>query len=629
MIHGVIAIGGQAATRHSESIAAACTGRGITEDAVRLAQPAHGVALAYYTHYKTSGYKELSPACTGQQDIAVVFTGQIYNQHELEGQLQGAAATANTTELVLQLYRKFGHDFVNRLNGKFAFAIWDRNLGQVTLGRDRLGIEPLYYYCDGETLVFASETGPITRFLNNSPDIHFPSLCKFLLFGYNPGLDTFYSGVRKVRPGYLVHCRDDGSVEPERYWKLSYSEVMQADEETVCEELREYLQRAVSIRMTGSEPYGVFVSGGMDSSSVLGLASRNREGRPYTFSYRCGGESFDESPYARCMAESVNSIHSEIEYRPDDVLSMRRIVEHMDEPFCDVGINIATFLLGNAAHEEAAYVLTGDGGDELFAGHPVYEADKIARFIDPIPGILKQPALYLAGLLPDSDKKKNLTVKLKRFSESISYPPELLSHRWRIYYRPADLEGLLTRDANAEIAGTDLYDDMTSRNREADGRDFLSNSLYSDYHTVMDFYLRRNDINRGVGLETRYPMLDHELVEYCARIPMDMKIRGWFDNKYIFRKSMEPVLPHRIVHREDKLGHSIPLKNWLRDDRKVREFVLDHLTESTLLKRGWLNPARVNDMVKRHMDKRCNNSHRLWTLAVLEMWLREHVDTGT
>jgi asparagine synthase (glutamine-hydrolysing) len=145
----------------------------------------------------------------------------------------------------------------------------------------------------------------------------------------------------------------------------------------------------------------------------------------------------------------------------------------------------------------------------------------------------------------------------------------------------------------------------------------------------MDFYLRRNDINRVFGLETRYPMLDHELVEFCARIPLKLKIQGWFDTKYIFRKSMEPVLPHKIVHREDKLGHSIPLKNWLREVPQVKDFVLDHLSEETIRKRGYFNVAYINRLISDHMSKKRNNSHRLWTLAVLEMWLREHVDNTT
>ena len=608
-----------------EDFESACRVRNSIEGAVNTEYPNQSVAFANLPSLKTNSYRNLAPVCSSDKSLAVVFSGQIYNKNELARAIDSDAHNdTNLASLVLDLYRKYGHSFVDKINGKFVYAIWDKKQGGVTLGRDRFGIEPLYYYCDNSSIIFASAIAPILHYRKTAGDLNFASVSKFLLFGYNPSLNSFYPDIYKLRPAHIMHVRGDKSPEFHQYWKVGFGDVLQADENAIAEELREQLKRSVDIRIGSDEDYGVFVSGGMDSSSVLGLSAQEKNRNPYTFSYRCRGESYDESPYARLMAESVNSTHKEIEYTPDDVISMSEIAMDMDEPFCDVGINIATSLLGKAAQNSVPYVLTGDGGDELFAGHPIYEADKIARFIDPVPGVLKKPIFSLASLLPDSDQKKNLTVKIKRFAESMSYPAELLSHRWRIYYQPADLRALLSDDAYQSIASENLYDDILSRNREVQGLDHLSHSLYSDYNTVMDFYLRRNDINRVFGVETRYPMLDHELVEYCARIPMSLKIRGWFDTKYIFRKSMEPVLPHKIVHREDKLGHSIPLKNWLRDKPQVKEFILDHLSEETIRKRGYFNVSYINGLINEHMSMKRNNSHRLWTLADLEMWLRAH-----
>ena len=612
---------------HRERFESACKVRNNIDGAVNTEYLNEFVAFANLPSFKAKSYQNLAPVYSSDRSLAVVFSGQIYNKDELARSINSEVRNdSNIANLVLDLYRKYGHSFVEKINGKFAYAICDEKQGGVTLGRDRFGIEPLYYYCDNNAIIFASAIAPILHYRETSGDLNFASISKFLLFGYNPSLSSFYSDIHKLRPAHMMHFRNDRALEFHRYWKLEFGDVLQTGEEAIAEEIREQLKRSVEIRIGSDEDYGVFVSGGMDSSSVLGLSAQEENRNPHTFSYRCRGESYDESPYARLMAKSVKSIHKEIEYTPDDVLSMSEIAMDMDEPFCDVGINIATHLLGKGAQDSVPFVLTGDGGDELFAGHPIYEADKMARFIDPIPGIIKKPVFALAGLLPDSDQKKNLTVKLKRFAESMSYPAELLSHRWRIYYQPADLRALLSDDAHQSIANEDLYDDMLSRNREIQGVDYLSHSLYSDYNTVMDFYFRRNDINRRFGLETRYPMLDHELVEYCARIPMSLKIRGWFDSKYIFRKSMEPVLPHEIVFREDKLGHSIPLKNWLRDKPQVKEFVLDHLSEETIRKRGFFNVAYINGMIDDHMSMKRNNSHRLWTLAVLEMWMRQHVD---
>jgi len=608
-----------------ENFESACIVRNSIEGTVNTEHPNECVAFANLPSLKTISYRNLAPVCSKDRDLAIVFSGQIYNKIELARTINSDALNNNNiTNLVLDLYRKYGHSFVDKINGKFAYAIWDKKQGGVTFGRDRFGIEPLYYYCENNSIIFASTIAPILHYRKIAGDLNFASVSKFLLFGYNPSLSSFFSDILKLRPAHIMHVRGDKAPEFHQYWKLAFGDNLQTGEDIIAEELREQLKRSVEIRIGNDEDYGVFVSGGMDSSSVLGLSAQEDNRNPYTFSYRCRGESFDESPYARLMAESVNSTHKEIEYTPDDVLSMSDIAKDMDEPFCDVGINVATYLLGKGAQHSVPYVLTGDGGDELFAGHPIYEADKIARFIDPIPGVLKNPIFGLASMLPDSDQKKNLTVKLKRFAESMSYPAELLSHRWRIYYQPVDLRALLSDEAHRSIASKNLYDDILSRNREVQGLDHISHSLYSDYNTIMDFYFRRNDINRIFGLETRYPLLDHELVEYCARIPRDLKIRGWFDTKYILRKSMEPVLPHKIVHREDKLGHSIPLKNWLRDKPQVKEFILDHLSEETIRKRGYFNVSYISGLINEHMSMKRNNSHRLWTLAVLEMWLRQH-----
>jgi asparagine synthase (glutamine-hydrolysing) len=365
----------------------------------------------------------------------------------------------------------------------------------------------------------------------------------------------------------------------------------------------------------------------MDSSTVLALV-RELDGFPInTFSYRCRAESFDESKYAKLMAQATQARHSEVEYSSEDVLSMPEIVKFMNEPFCDIGINIATYILGKKASQSTSYVLTGDGGDELFGGHPVYEADKIARFIDPVPNFLKNPFLAMFSYLPDSDKKKSLTVKIKRFSENLKLPSSLLSHRWRVYYSPNEMGKLITPSFGAAIKLEDLFEDILQFNHEAEGPDLLSRTLYSDYQTAVDFYLRRNDLNRKFRLETRFPLLDHRLVEFCATIPSKLKIRGWFDTKYIFKRAMEGVLPHDIIYRKDKLGHSIPLKNWMRKSNVVKEFILDYVSADVLRERGLFQRSFVEKMIQEHMAKDRNNSHRLWALAVLEMWLREHLDS--
>lgn len=451
------------------------------------------------------------------------------------------------------------------------------------------------------------------------------AVAKTLLFNYNPGTNTLIAGIKRLPAAHSIKISQDRSLALSHYWHLNFSP-RKVSEEEVCHQLLGHLRRSVKACLGTNDAAGVFLSGGMDSSTVLALSSELVPSLK-TFSYRCRAASFDESHYARIMSDFVGSAHSECEYGSDEVLLMPEVVRAMNEPFCDVGINIATYLLGvNASAKDCSLVLTGDGGDELFGGHPVYEADKIASYIDPLPRSLLSPILALFALLPDSDQKKSAAVKLKRFAESLAYPRELLSHRWRIYYDAAELHQLASTSFAEGLQWPELLTDVLQINDEMQKGDILSRSLYSDYQTVVDFYLRRNDLIRRFGIHVRYPLLDHQLVEFCAQMEPSLKIKGWFDTKYIFKKTMDGILPNAIVHRTDKLGHSIPLKNWIRDDRQVKEMVLDYVSGDTMRRRGLFKPEYIATLANDHLAKRRNNSHRLWTLAVLEMWLRHNLD---
>lgn len=526
---------------------------------------------------------------------------------------------------LLDAYRACSEPFPTNLGGTYAAAIADLDRQRLVIARDPLGVENLYLYQDSRRVVFGSTIPLILRLLDRKPELELEAVARVLMFNYNPGRATVVTGITKLRPGFAAVCeRNELNEIPT--WHLSFEEPIVAPEHEIAEGVIDRVRSAVRRRIPSGASPAVFVSGGLDSSTVLGLV---RELSPHpirTYSYRCSAASFDESQYARRMADFVGATHTEVDYRPEDVLRVSELVDHMNEPFCDVGINIATYLIAQEAAHHHQVVLTGDGGDELFGGHPIYEADKIARFIDPVPSLLRTPLLSALTLLPDSDQKKSPTVKLKRFGESAMFPAELLSHRWRIYYSLKDLEKVLTPEFYASLDPGALFGDILAVNREAAGLDPLSQSLYSDYATITDFYLRRNDLFAHLGLYAKYPLFDRELVEYCARIPSRLKIRGWFDTKYVFKKAIEDLLPRDIVYRRDKLGHSIPMKNWIREHPKVKEFVLDLVAGSSIRRRGLVRPEFVDDLVTQHMRKRRNNSHRLWTLVVLELWCRQHLD---
>ncbi|MDK9708730.1 MAG: asparagine synthase (glutamine-hydrolyzing) [Desulforhopalus sp.] len=569
-----------------------------------------------------------APPCVSPDGrLVVCCRGSIYNRQSLRSELglQGDTDGQGDAELVLNLYLQHGESFVDALSGPFAIALYDARQSTLLLYRDRFGIEPLYYSVGKGYIAFSSTIKGVLRMSGEGPALQRDAVAKVLLFNYNPGTDTLLQGVKRLPAAHRLKIAIDQPLDLHRYWKLTFSPCSLSEEE-VRHQLLDHLRRAVSSCLGANDRAGVFLSGGMDSSTVLAL-SGERGVALKTFSYRCRAASFDESHYARAMSDFVRSEHHECEYGSSEVLLMPDVVKAMNEPFCDVGINIATYLLGlNASKNGCSLVLTGDGGDELFAGHPVYEADKIAGYFDALPRPLLAPLLSVFRLLPDSDQKKSLPVKLKRFSESLAYPKDLLSHRWRIYYDAEDLGKLSSASFANGLRWQELLRDILTINGEMTDGDALSRSLYSDYQTVVDFYLRRNDLIRRFGVKVRYPLLDHKLVEFCAQMPSAMKIKGWFDTKYIFKKTMEGVLPDTIIYRKDKLGHSIPLKNWIRDDRQVKEMVLDFVSGDTISRRGLFRPAYIAELINDHLSKRRNNSHRLWTLAVLEMWLRHNLD---
>jgi len=559
------------------------------------------------------------------RSFSVVFQGAVYNAEDLTKSLLGESCPDNLAQLVACLYREFGENFVERLRGKFGFAICDGERHVLLLGRDRIGIEPLFYSEDEDKILFGSSPFSILRHPEVEKNLNFQAIHQFLLYCYNPSFFTIFQSIQKLRPGHILLNRS-GTSTIKRFWKLSFTRVSAKNEEEISEQLLELMRDAVRVRMDSQGRSGVFLSGGMDSSTVVSLASSCTDQPIHTFSYRCSGESFDESRYAQIVSDHYRTRHSLVEYTPREVESVSELVRFMDEPFCDVGINIATELLGRASQREISYVLTGDGGDELFAGHPVYQADRAGRLMDRVPGVIKNPFLWIGLKIHDSEKKKDFRVKWNRFSISVQFPPSLLSHRWRVYYTPDEIDGLLNEEFLSQLKTEDPYRPVLSLNAEADAQDFLSRSLYSDYQTVVGFYLRRMDLVRRYGIESRFPMLDHRVVEYAATIPSALKIRGRSDTKYILKRAMKDMLPREIVFRKDKLGHSIPLKNWMREDPGVRGFMTELLSEESLKKRGFFERKTVRKLIDDHLSMRRNNSHRLWAMMVLELWLREHID---
>ena len=510
------------------------------------------------------------------------------------------------------------------LDGAFAIAWWDGTSGSLRLIRDRFGAEPLHYASDDRGAIFGSRAHDVARAVDRHPELSPQGLAEFLTYCYLPGDTTMFDGVVRVPAGAVVVLPAQRKPLVESWYRLSFADPWPPDERQITQRYRELLERSVVARLDDRK-LGVLLSGGMDSSSVLTFARRHRRSTIDTFSFRCAGASFDESAFARQIAQELGTRHAEVEYGEEQALTILDAVAAMDSPFCDIGIEIGTWLLAQRAAGSVDYLLTGDGGDELWASHPVYAAQRLMRWYDsvPLPVVVRTAVAAALNLLNDSEHKRGLAVTLKR----ILPPPDVgaaLGHfRWRLYQTPTTLPGLLTPAARERLQGCDPLRLVVSSFDGYDGPDDgMSKWLYSDYRTASSFYFNRLLLARQFGLEVRTPFYDRELVEFGARIPAHLKLEGIERTKRLFRIAMEGVLPDVINHRKDKLGHSVPFKNWLRTDGPLYGAVARTLCSDEFNDRGLFERSAVQTLLHEHRARRHNHSHRIWALFVLEHWVR-------
>lgn len=515
------------------------------------------------------------------------------------------------------------------VDGQFAMAWWDAPSRLLRLIRDRFGMEPLCYAHSGRQIVFGSRGRDVAENLAPKPGLSVQGLVEYLTYCYLPGDDTLFEGVMRVPPGGLVEFSPDTSSCRTRHWyRLSFSNTVRADEAAIATRYRHYLEASVARRL-GHGRAGIFLSGGMDSSSAATFARKHLSGEIASYSFRCAGASFDESDFARQLAKELGTRHTEVEYGEEQALEAIAAVGAMDMPFCDIGIEIGTWLLSKAASGHVDYLLTGDGGDEIWASHPVYAAQRIMRWYDrmPVPRQLRSALVGACGLVRDSDRKRNFAVVLKRLLPEPEFPDQLMHNRWRMYYTSRSLRELLAPAlAGAAEAAEPFKAAMQAFEGYEGPDDGISPCLYSDYRTVCGFYFSRVLLARSFGLEIRMPFLDRDLVEFGARIPVHLKLEGIERTKRLFRVAMEGILPDVINHRRDKMGHSVPFKNWLREAGPLSVRVGETLKSQTFLDRGLFRPEAVARMLDEHRRRRHNHSHRIWALFILEHWLRRHFD---
>ena len=514
---------------------------------------------------------------------------------------------------------------LKNVDGVFALAWFDG--AELHLIRDRFGSEPLFYARVGQGIAFGSRARDVVASAKLPRIVSSEALAEYLTYAYIPGTRTLYEGVMRVPAGgHVRFTPGQEHLQVERWYRLSYAGPLLADEAEIRAGFRDRLEAAV-VRRLGGGRAGTFLSGGMDSSSAITFARRHTQEPIHSFGFRCSGTSFDESYYARSLAEQLHVQHTEVEYGEAQALTILDAIGQMEVPFSDIGIEVGTWIMAHAAGSQVDYVLTGDGGDEIWASHPVYAAQRLLRGYDRLPLLLRRALVAPTRLVRDSDHKRNLAVVAKRLLPAPTLDAGLGHFRWRTYFTREDLRKVVSDELAGRIAGYDTYAVVRESLEGYEGPDDnLSRWMFSDYTTASGFYFSRLLFTRVFGVEARLPFFDRELVEFGTRIPARLKLEGVERTKRLFREAMEGILPDVINHRRDKLGHSVPLKNWLRGAGALGLEVAATLRSEQFRARDMLKPEAVERLLQEHATRRDNHSHRLWGFFVLEHWLRRNID---
>ncbi|HEX9143182.1 MAG TPA: asparagine synthase (glutamine-hydrolyzing) [Candidatus Binatia bacterium] len=583
--------------------------------------------------HKRLSILDLSPAgrqpmSNEDESIWVTLNGEIYNFKELTKDLKARGHRFRShcdTEVVLHLYEELGVKCLDRLNGMFAFALWDSKQKTLFLARDRVGKKPLHYSIVDGGLFFASEIKALIRHPIIERTLDLKALSKYLAFEYVPAPHTIFTSVRKLEPGHYLMYRN-GDILSSSYWDVPMEDYPISDntETQVTEELKELLDRAVRARLVADVPVGLFVSGGLDSGLVAAIARRAKESL-HCFSIGFEESSFDESRYAREIAESLGIKHHIKTFRAKEMAHLvERLPEILDEPLADPSI-LPLYLLSQFASEHMKVVLSGDGGDELFAGYQTYQAHKLVTYYDALPGFVREGLKSLAASLPVSHTYLSADFKIKQFLKGVGVSSEVRFFLWRGAFSNAERQHLLAPELRAQLHKDNAYEDIYRHVR----RSGLTKELERILYLSMKLYLQDNNLvtvdraSMANGLEVRSPLLDHDVVEFVSRLPMEYKIHG-LKTKYILKKVSEEFLPRHIIYRKKK-GFGVPLAQWLTGE--LKDFMLDYLSPERIHRQGLFHYPYVKQLIDEQLNKIKDNRELLWTLLVFQTWYERYVET--
>ncbi|HJR08948.1 MAG TPA: asparagine synthase (glutamine-hydrolyzing) [Pyrinomonadaceae bacterium] len=569
------------------------------------------------------------PAVSEDGQVSVVLNGEIYNYRELRAGLEDRGHTfksASDTEVLPHLYEEYGTGMLSHLNGMFAFALWDARRRKLFIARDPFGEKPLYWGVFEGRLLFASEPKVLLAHPSVRVRLNMDALRQYLSFDYIPAPLSIYEGIQKLPAAHALTL-EDGRIEVRPYWQLSFRKPERVPSEAeAAARVEELLADSVRLRLVSDVPLGVLLSGGVDSSTVAALAVRASAETVKTFSISFAEKSFDESSYARGVADFLHTDHHEERLNSNLAADLiGEIGSWMDEPLSDPSV-VPTYLLSRFTRQHVTVALGGDGGDEIFAGYQMYPAHKFARIYGRVP--LGARRLFVESIvrhLPVKTKNLSLDFKARKFIEGMRYDDLVARHHvWFGSFTPDEQERLLTPAARGASA-TDIYAGARALLEDCDAEDTVERMQYLDtkLYLAEDILTKVDRTSMAVSLEVRAPFLDRRVVEYVASLPASYKLHG-NTSKYILKRAIAPHLP-AFVTRRGKKGFGVPVAEWLKG--RLRPLARDLLSPARLSRHGLFDAAYVARLQDEHERGAANHRKLLWTILIFELWHESFIET--
>ena len=617
-IAGFTRLNGAAGRGVAQRITADLLHRGPDQQGVREAGLATLCAVRLKIIDLTGGEQ---PMVSDDGDTTIAFNGEIYNHREIRRELEALGHRFHSqcdTETLLHAFLEWDTGCFARLRGMFGVAFWSESRRRLVLGRDRMGIKPLYYFRQGADLYFGSELKAILAHSDVPRVLDMEALDAFLSVNYVPGSRTLIEGIRKLPPGHWLEWKD-GTVRMEAWHRTSVSGDRQSNRslDSAVEELDYLLREAVREHLVSDVPLGVWASGGLDSSTILHYAAAGVSGRLKTFSVSFAGRAFDESAWFREIAQVYGTDHYEFDLNPE--VDLREAIEdfayYSDEPSADAGA-LPVWYLSRMTRGHVTVALSGEGADELFGGYLTYMADRMVRPFRLVPAPLRR--LMLAGFdryLPVSDDKISLEYKLKRWIEGSALHPDEAHFYWNGTFSPAQLGRLLRHGRPSPAGLRNLVDELESCPRGVTAR-YLT--VDQNYYLPDDILYKTDRMSMAHSIEVRPPFLDSRIVDFAASLPARFKIRG-LRQKYILRELMRGKLPESVLHRK-KTGFDIPAHDWFRGS--LRSLLLETLSRDAVDATGIFNWPVIESLVRDHLERRINVGYHLWGLVTLFLWMK-------